>query len=520
MTPARAAAIAAAALVGEYVVVTVLFDAVPGSPGLSWLRGGLGLVVPCVVAIGSAAYVLARPALQGDGQLVAPIASRSPAAAAGIHLGLFACFLWATNRLFASGGAAGSADFALLAVWALLGAGTVVSLAAAAFDPSWLLGLVWRKRALLLAAIVTGIAAFAAGRAAERLWAPLGAATLSCVAFLLRPILPGLIVRPEDLAVGTDRFLVFIAPECSGLEGIGLVSAFVAVYLATARERIALPAGLMLFPVGIAAAWSANVLRIAGLVWVGSEWSAPLAAGGLHSKIGWLLFCAIAVGLVLFANRTTLLSRTGVEEPGANPEAGHLLPFAAFAAATFVAGIPSDGWNALRPLRLIAVILALWLTRANRPPLRLRRSWEAPVFGAAAFLLTVGLERLTATPSITSLDAFPAQAGAVAIWIVELVTVVVAIPIACELAFRGYLLRRLAGKPFTGVDPRQAGWIPLLLSACAYAAVAGSFWTLWPAGLLYGLAYRRRGQLSDAILAHAVASLLGVLASLGMSAAR
>jgi membrane protease YdiL (CAAX protease family) len=78
-------------------------------------------------------------------------------------------------------------------------------------------------------------------------------------------------------------------------------------------------------------------------------------------------------------------------------------------------------------------------------------------------------------------------------------------------------LRRLAGRSFEDVDPRGIGWMPLIVSACAYAAVSGSFWTLWPAGLLYGLAYRRRGRLGDAIVAHAVANFLAVVFSSGIT---
>ena len=516
----RAAVVAAAAvLVGEYLVVTVLFDATPSSPGLSWLTGGLGFVVPCVVTVGSAAYVLVRPVAR-DRTAVGTLAPRHSFAIGAIHACLFASFLWMTRRLFTPGASSSRYDLALLATWAFLGVATALSLAAAALGPAWLVAVVRRRRALLLAAVATGIAAFGAGRAAEHLWAPLGAWTLSCVAFVLRPILPELIVEPGQLVVGTRQFLVSIAPVCSGLEGIGLISAFVAVYLATSRDRIALPAGLVLFPIGIAAAWSANVLRIAGLIWVGNSWSAPLAAGGLHSKIGWLLFCAVAVGLVFFANRTALLVRTSVTEPSSNPAAGHLLPFVALAAATFIAAIPAQGQNALRPLRLIAVALALWVSRADRPALRFSWSWHAPALGTAAFLLASGLERWTATGwTATSLaGAIPRDGGGTALWILDVVTAVVAIPIACELAFRGYLLRRLASKSFTDVDPRDTGWIALIISAAAYAAVSGAFWTMLPAGLLYGLAYRRRGRLGDAVLAHAVANALSAAFSLVVAA--
>jgi len=517
VTIRAAVVVGAAVLVGEYLVVTVLFDATPSSPSLSWLPGGLGFVVPCVVTVGSAAYVLVRPAAREHEQPGAiALAPRHWLPIGAIHACVFATFLWVTRRLFTPGASSGPHDIALLATWAFLGIATVLSLAAAVFRPASLVAFVWRKRALLLAAIAIGIIAFGVGRAAEHLWGPLGAWTLSCVGFVLRPVLPGLVVVPEQLAVGTRQFMVTIAPVCSGLEGIGLISAFVAVYLATARDRIALPAGLVLFPMGIAAAWSANVLRIAVLIWVGSTWSASLAAGGLHSKIGWLLFCAVAVGVVFFANHTALLRRGPVAEPGPNPVAGHLLPFVSLAAATFIAAIPEDGQNALRPLRLIAVALALWFSGGDRPALRFSRSWYPLALGAGAFLLAIGLERLIPTGwTATSLaGAIPPHGVGTTLWILDLVTLVVAIPIACELAFRGYLLRRLASRSFTDVDPRDTGWIALIVSAAAYAAVSGAFWTRWPAGLLYGLAYRRRGRLGDAVLAHAVANALFVAFSI------
>jgi exosortase E/protease (VPEID-CTERM system) len=418
--------------------------------------------------------------------------------------------------LFTPGSAVPPYDLALSAAWLLLAAATVLSLAPIAFQPVRLLRALNQRRALLFWGMAAGAAAFCAGRAAEDLWAHFGRWTLSCVAFLLSPFLPDLIVRPDQLIVGTPRFLVEIAPVCSGLEGIGLITAFVALYLATARDRVALPAGFVLFPVGIVAAWSANAVRIASLILVGSNWSRPLAEGGLHSKSGWLLFCAVAVGLVSLANRTKLLRREAGDGPTWNPAAAYLVPFVALAGTTLITAIPSHGREALYPLRAVAVMAGFWLSRRDRPPLEWSWSWQAPATGAAAFAFWTALGRLSSgamQPASWNPGATLPHGIAALLWISDCLAFVVAIPLAYELAFRGYLLRRLASKTFTAVDPRQAGWIPVAISSVAYAAVTGAFWAAWPAGVLYAVVQRWRGRLGDAVLAHVVTNALLVGAS-------
>jgi len=90
------------------------------------------------------------------------------------------------------------------------------------------------------------------------------------------------------------------------------------------------------------------------------------------------------------AARICLRRRTQLESSGGSPSP--------------VVTIPSEGPNALRPLRLIAVFLALWVSRADRPQIRFSRSWHAPALGLGAFLLVTALERATATaPSAMSL---------------------------------------------------------------------------------------------------------------------
>jgi CAAX prenyl protease-like protein len=81
---------------------------------------------------------------------------------------------------------------------------------------------------------------------------------------------------------------------------------------------------------------------------------------------------------------------------------------------------------------------------------------------------------------------------------------VVTVPVAEELAFRGFLLRRLVSADFASVNWRAFPLLPVALSSLAFGAMHGSRWvegTL--AGVLYAWACTRRGRLGDAVAAHA-----------------
>ena len=85
---------------------------------------------------------------------------------------------------------------------------------------------------------------------------------------------------------------------------------------------------------------------------------------------------------------------------------------------------------------------------------------------------------------------------------------IVAVPIVEELAFRGFLLRRLVASDFSKVPYDQWHWPAVLISSIAFAALHQQWIGGFIAGLLYAYGQRRRGLLSDAILAHAVTNAL------------
>lgn len=84
----------------------------------------------------------------------------------------------------------------------------------------------------------------------------------------------------------------------------------------------------------------------------------------------------------------------------------------------------------------------------------------------------------------------------------------ITVPLAEELAFRGFLTRRLIAADFQSVAPGRFTWFSCLASSVLFGAVHGR----WLAGTLAGLAFARalyrRGELTDAVVAHATTNAL------------
>ena len=85
---------------------------------------------------------------------------------------------------------------------------------------------------------------------------------------------------------------------------------------------------------------------------------------------------------------------------------------------------------------------------------------------------------------------------------------VITVPIAEELAFRGYALRRLISSDFDKISPRRFTWLSFLLSSLLFGALHGRRLAGTVAGMFYALAMYRRGRVEDAIMAHATTNAL------------
>jgi CAAX prenyl protease-like protein len=82
------------------------------------------------------------------------------------------------------------------------------------------------------------------------------------------------------------------------------------------------------------------------------------------------------------------------------------------------------------------------------------------------------------------------------------------VPLAEELAFRGYLMRRLIAADFENLPVGKFTWFSFLVSSAAFGALHDRWIAGMIAGMLYAITLYRRGRLSDAVLAHGTTNAL------------
>ena len=404
--------------------------------------------------------------------------------------------------------------------FALLGS-TAVLLSAAAVA-ALLLGLapwtLWRRAAAAVGRRWV-FAAFAAvlGTGAilwsQRLWAPTAQLTFGLVHDVLSPVLPSLQADAATRILRTPTFAVEVSSICSGLEGVGLMLAFCSAWLLYFRAEYRFPRALLVIPAGVLLIFALNILRIAALVLIGNAGYPAIAVYGFHSQAGWIAFNCAACGVAFASRRSRWLNRTAPSEDGAltgNPTAAYLLPFLALLAAGMLARASSSGFETWYALRLIAVVPALAFGWRSLARLDWRFGWRGITVGAAVFALWLGASHLILAP-----HGMPAPLAALphwgrSLWIASrALSGVLLVPVAEELAYRGYLLRRLQAQDFESVAFGSVGWVALSVTALAFGVLHGPLWLPGiAAGVAYGLVLMRTGRMGEAVAAHATSNLL------------
>ncbi len=469
--------------------------------------------------------VLAAAALVGAARLshVAPAlrasfaTPRRPWPALAGHLACFALLLALSRTVFSPG----EPGTAVLAAWIATGfaAGVLWLLAlipgVARRGPGWVLG------GTLAAGAGLGIVAAGAATVTREWWQPLGRFTVWAVYALLRALGFDAGAEPERFLVGTPTFVVEITPFCSGYQGIGLMWAFLGAYLWLFRDRVRFPRALWLLPLGTVVMWLLNAVRIAVLVIIGSHGHEDVAMQGFHYHAGTLFFCAAALGLGAWAGSSRLFGAapaTPTAETAHNPTAAYLLPFVVLLATSLATGTMSSGaFDALYGVRVLSTGAVLWVVRDRLRGAGWRMSWEGALFGVVACVIWLALAGTAEAggglgAALATFD--PATRIA---WLgVRFAGAVLVVPLAEELAYRGYLARRLTAAEFETIPLRAVSWPALLASSALFGLMHRDVAAGAAVGVLYGLAARRRGQLGDAVLAHAVTNaLLAITAMAG-----
>ncbi|MFT6773203.1 MAG: exosortase E/protease (VPEID-CTERM system) [Paracoccaceae bacterium] len=347
-------------------------------------------------------------------------------------------------------------------------------------------------------------------------WDRLSEATFQTVLVMLDAVGMEVTVDLARRTIGADGFDVSVAQQCSGVEGLLLITLFLAFYLSLFRAELRFPRVLLLLPIGLALSWTLNSVRIAALIWIGAHVSPDLAVNGFHSHAGWLLFSTLSMALIAASRLVPWFAR----EPHAAPaddrpalpplsqdrNAAEILPFVVFLASSLVASTFSHTPAVHYPLRAAAMAAALWMFRR----LYLRLEWRLDPLSIAAGA-TIGAMWLAAqVTGAAPGDAGPApltgalmamSPAAFAIWATARVIGTTALaPMIEELFFRGYLLRRL---DIGGTAMRV---VALAVSSGLFAALHDRWLLAAIAGLAFGLLALRRGRVTDAVQAHVAAN--------------
>jgi exosortase E/protease (VPEID-CTERM system) len=436
------------------------------------------------------------------------------------QMAAFAAFSFCTISIFEHQGASSGMGALLLLAWMITGLAAGVM---------WLLALMparaWIRLTRDNASIVCpGVmfvgASVAWGWFAGRAWTPLRGPTFVLVEWLLKSFGQNVVSEPSNYVLGTSQFNVGIAPACAGYEGIGLMIIFVGAYLVLLRSRLKFPLAFFLLPCAVLAIWLVNAVRMAALVLIGTYVSPTIAMGGFHAQAGWIGFIGVAMCMVVVTQHTTLFA-VSESDPAwkvreINPTTAYLVPLMVLLAFTMITGALSSGfawWS--YPVRIVgtgAAIWFVWRRSITWHAMTESCSWQPMLIGFAAFVIWMALEHLintahTGSPIATGLADMPVSLAA--FWLLfRVLGSILIIPIAEELAFRGYLLRRLISANFDQLTVVRFTWLSFLLSSGLFGALHGRWLAGTIAGMCYAFAMYRRGKVGDAIIAHATTNVL------------
>ncbi len=500
---------------GWLLVWVQRFEAMPLAFGLALLffgrrRLGLGGSAPLPVSYGWAAVHLAA--------LTLLLVFKRHLAHAGVHPGMY-------FRVMAT-------------VWTALLPIAVVSLATALIPLRTLLrlirslGIAWAYAALCTALLVV-LRSVAYGAwehpATSEISRRLQEASFGQTRTLLGWFYPLVLADPARQLLGTPRFLVQVSWLCSGIEGLALVGVLTILWLIFARRELRLNRAVLILPMALGLTWVLNLLRLALLIALGDAGHPKIAGEGFHAQAGWIASNFVSLGALFLVQRVAWFQRSPAAEiaaeagerrrgqavPMRNPAAVYLVPFAAIVAASLLSQAVSSGFEWLYPLRFAIGLAALWWFRREYRRLDWRFGWVGLVAGMGVAAMWLALHAVlpvrgneaTATATAAGLLQLP-TAQRLGWILVRVLAAVTTVPLAEELAFRGFLARRVMQPDFERVRFADLSWLALGVSSLAFGALHGRMWAAGAvAGLVFGLAARWRGRLGEAVAAHLTANL-------------
>ena len=429
------------------------------------------------------------------------------------QVGVFGLFYWSTTPAFSD--APWQAVYQTL--WVIFGLLlALLTLAAFASLGFWHRILQEQQWSIVLALALSTLV-WTLSIATQGLWTHFADLTFYLVAGCLEWFSNDVYVDPAGRIIGFHRFLVNIDTQCSGYEGIGLVTAFVFVFLYSFRADFRFPRALLLFPIGAVVIWLFNVVRIVVLILIGALWSPDVAVWGFHTQAGWITFILTSVGIMWLAHHSAFFVKN--IEPNSsssrtiNLPIATLLPLIALLGMTFITQALSGQFDWLYPLRVIVVAGTIMYCLRYLDLSPIQWNYFSIVAGIAVALIWIFMVEKDAELDQLYSATFAQSAGwLVVLWLLfRFIGSAITVPIAEELGFRSYLLCKLSAVPVANRGPIVFSALGFIGSSLAFGLLHGAWLEGTIAGLIYAWVRYRSTNIMDAIIAHGVtnAALFG-----------
>ena len=497
-------------------IETLLISGLIQSPALDHLTGAAKLTHDlqhwvfrfAIAYAGSFAILLY---LRGNIAGIPAIAAATPVRIPWLllHVALLAPFALLSWLLYRGG----ALPFALLNLgWHACGLAAATALLSAMAPRRIWMDALRRTGALPLYSLVPASGAMLVFKLSQLLWAPAAALTFRLVGAVARPLIPSLRVDATTLTLTTDHFAVQVSEVCSGLEGVGLMIAFCAAWLWYFRREYIFPRALIIVPAAVTLIFLLNTLRIAALLIIGDAGYESIATVGFHSQAGWIAFNVAAFGVAYTAKHSRWLNRAAPQPAPRAYDAtpAYLMPLLAILAAGMITHALSAGFDFLYPLRIVCAVAALWAFRHRYAGLDWRISWRGIGTGVAVFVVWAAVAHFVTTPAPMPDTLARLTGPARAAWIgCRAAAAIITVPIAEELAYRGFLMRRIVNEAFESVPLQAVRWPAVASSAVVFGLMHGSLW--FPgivAGLAYGAVAVKTGKIGESVAAHATTNTL------------
>lgn len=352
---------------------------------------------------------------------------------------------------------------------------------------------------------------------ADELWRPLSVITLYGAAWLLSLFYTQVLVDAPEKWLGVNDFVVSIAPECAGLEGVVIVSVTTLLYLYGLRKVLSFPTAFLLLPIAVLLSIICNILRIFLLLVVGDVVSADLAIGGFHSAAGWIMAaCVTALVIFLFSSNSYFykdkpLERDAIKAPIVDDSAlatAILIPFIGSLGASLIIMSLSSNVSNLYPYKMLVGLLLLLYFWSSYNIAWTKRWFEPAVVG-----VFMGALWLVLVPSdesaITTLPSSGYPSSLLLIWLVARgLGFIVVTPIIEELVFRGYILAKLSKTSICLNGHIPYSIVAIVASSFIFGAMHDAYIAGFICGVLYSVLRYRSESIMSPILAHAVTNAM------------